>query len=511
MPIDEKSTPESAARIHARELSTAAVMGVSWTAVSVGVAKSSSFIAQLILGWLLSADDFGLYALAISSAAMVQGWTDGGAAKILVQRGSEYHKVFPPVLRIMLIFNFLATSVLLAGAPFAAQWFSAPELPLLIVIVAISIPLSIPVVLLRAKITSDLQFKTISKVDSVAAVLRQLLTVMFALLGFGPLSFVLPIPLVQVYEGVAFSRHTKLWPQWKMSARSPRMRDIWKDARWIMIASFAAALAYRGGPYFVIGLMEQHSILGVYFFASHLSGSFYQLLLPSMSAVMLGTFAKLSGQPQLQARGYLKAVRVLSLIVVAASGAMIVMAHTLISLMWSGKWNAAIPVVQILLLNLPARLLTLLSMPLIEARGQWRLRAMLLYERVITVMLCAGIGAWMGGLVSIALWVSGCQIVFSLVQCVVTGRLVGLAPREIITAAGAPVAVGLASALVSYCAVELLLPTATSLFQSIVCLFVFLFSYWVLTWGILGSRYSETLSTLKLMLKTRRPQGAKTF
>lgn len=510
MLVNEKPS-ESTLPPHARGLSAAAILGVSWTAVSVGVAKSASFVAQLVLGWLLSAGDFGLYALAISSSAMVQGWTDGGAAKILVQRGSEYHRVFPPVVRIMLIFNFLAMSVLLVGAPFSARWFNAPDLPLLIVFIAISIPLGIPAVLLRAKLTSDLQFKTISKVDSVSAVIRQLSTVIFALLGFGPLSFVLPLPLVEVYEGIAFARHTKLWPQWKMSAGSPRMVDIWKDARWIMIASFAAALTYRGGPYFVIGLLEPHSILGVYFFASSLSGSFYQLLLPSMSAVMLGTFAKLSGRPELQARGYLKSVRVLSLIVVAASGAMILMTPTLIALLWSGKWNAAIPVIQILLLNLPARLLTLLSMPLIEAQGQWRLRAMLLYERVITVMVCAGIGAWMGGLVSIALWVSGCQIVFSLVQCTVTGKLVGLAPRDILTAAGEPVAVAIVSALIGHYAVEVLLAAESSLIQSIVCVVIFLFSYWALTWGMLGARYREALSTLILLAKARRPQKAETI
>lgn len=508
--MNGKSTPELIAPTHAGGLSAAAVLGMSWTAVSVGVAKSASFLAQLALGWLLSANDYGLYALAISSAAMVQGWTDGGAAKILVQRGSEYHQLFAPVVRLTLIFSSLATCVLLVGAPFAAGWFNAPDLPLLIIVIASSIPLYIPSVLLRAKFTGDLQFKTISKVDSVSAVIRQLSTVIFALLGFGPLSFVLPLPLSAAYEGLAFARQTKVWPRWKMSAGA-RLGDIWKDTRWIMIASFAAALTFRGGPYFVIGLFEQHSILGIYFFASSLSGSFYQLLLPSMSAVMLGTFAKLSGRPQSQARGYLKSIRVLSLVVVAASGAMILMTDTLIALLWSGKWNAAIPVIQILLLNLPARMLTLLSTPLIEARGQWRLRAMLLYERVITVMISAAIGAWMGGLISIALWVSGCQILFSMLQCVVTGRLVELTPREVLSAAGAPVAVGLVSAFLSYYGVEvLLLPKANPVIQSMVCVTVFLLSYWVLTWAVLESRYRETLSMLKLMLKTRRPQGAAT-
>lgn len=510
MSMNEKVIPDPTPPIATHGLSKAAVLGASWTAVSVGITKLSSLLAQLVLGYLLSADDFGLYALAISSAAMVQGWTDGGAAKILIQRGSEYDKIFPPVARMILLFNFLAVAVLLAGAPLAVRLFNAPDLYLLMVVIALSIPLTTPAVLLRARLTADLQFKTISKIDSIAAVLRHLFVVIFALLGFGPLSFVLVLPLVAIYEGIAFARHTKVWPRWNMPTQV-RVRDIWKDARWIMIASFAAVLSSRGGPYFVIGLLEARPVLGVYFFGSHLVGSFYQLLLPRMSAVMLGTFAKLSGQPQLQGRGYLKAVRVLSLLVVPASGAAILLADALIALLWSGKWNAAIPVVQILLAGLPARLLILLSMPLIEAQGRWRLRAALLYERVVTTMICAAIGAWLGGLVSIALWLSGCNIFFSLLQCIVTGRLVQLTPRAILTAAGAPVVVAVISALLGHYAVEAFLPSETSLVQSIVHVTIFLLSYWALTWGVLGARYREAVAMLMLVTKGRRPQRAGTF
>lgn len=486
-------------------LNRAVMVGLSWTAISVGLAKISSLLSQLALGWLLAASDFGLYALAISSAAVVQGWTNGGAEKILVQRGTEYHRLLAPVARLALLFNLLAVVILLAGAPLMAQLFDAADLPLLVAVIALSVPLSTPAVILRAKLTSELQFKTIARVATVSAVIRHLSMVVFALLGFGPLSFVLPLPLIAVYEWIAFSQHAKLWPRGAI-ATTIRTGEIWKDARWILIASFAGALCHRA-HYFVVGLLEERWILGVYFFGSQLSASVFQLLLPGMSGVMLGSFAKLTGNPGLQARGYLKAVRMLSLFVVPLSAAMFFVADAAITLLWSGKWNAAIPVVQILLIVLPARVLSLLSMPLVEAQGRWRLRAALLYGRVVGVTVCAAAGAWMGGLVSIALCIGGFQLASALMGCIVAGRLVQLQARDVLAAMAPPVVVAIISALLAHYAIDVMQPAQEPLSWAMARVAIFFVSFWALTWAALGDRYVEARSSLRLISKRRRRQA----
>ena len=64
-------------------LATRLASGVVWKVASMGGATFLSVASQLILGWLLSEGDFGIYALAISAAALVQSTKDGGVQMIL--------------------------------------------------------------------------------------------------------------------------------------------------------------------------------------------------------------------------------------------------------------------------------------------------------------------------------------------------------------------------------------------------------------------------------------------
>ncbi|MBK7420445.1 MAG: oligosaccharide flippase family protein [Nitrospira sp.] len=52
--------------------------GLLWSVLSIAVGKGASLIAQIILGWLLSKEDFALYAIAISWSTIVMALRNGG-------------------------------------------------------------------------------------------------------------------------------------------------------------------------------------------------------------------------------------------------------------------------------------------------------------------------------------------------------------------------------------------------------------------------------------------------
>lgn len=488
------NTESSVSLLDTQRLGRVTVQGISWTLASSSFAKAASFLSQITLGWLLSPSDFGVYALAISAAALVDGLRNGGTDRILVQRGKEYDELASPIFKIALLFNLLAMSTLMLCAPLAAQAFNTPDLPPLIVIIALALPLTTPVAVLRAKLTIDLRFKNISEVDSLSALIRACSVVVFALLGFGPLSFVLPLFIVAIYEGVAFARHARLWPRTQTPARSIA-GGILRDARWVIIASFGLAMCLRG-TFFAVGLLEEHSLVGVYFFGSQLSMSFLDLLAPGIAAVMLSTFSKVSQQPQLQARGYLKSIRMLCLITIPACVVLAIMAEPIIRILWFGKWDAAIPVVQVLVLFLPAALLSIVSLALVEARGRWALRAILIYIHAIAMIICAVIGAWMGGLIAIALWFCGFQIAISLLHSCVAARLVSLSFGSVVSAIWPSVGFAIFSALLSHYAAEILVSDGNYLFGTIFQACFFILTFWALAWSALRIHYKEIISVL---------------
>lgn len=55
-----------------------------------GIGKFASLLSQLVLDCLLTKEDFGLYALALSLSSTAYLRRNGGAQQILVQKGDEY-------------------------------------------------------------------------------------------------------------------------------------------------------------------------------------------------------------------------------------------------------------------------------------------------------------------------------------------------------------------------------------------------------------------------------------
>jgi O-antigen/teichoic acid export membrane protein len=107
-------------------------------AVTTALGKISSFLAQLVLGWLLSEDDYALYATAIAISSLVSVLYDGGMAKILIQRGHEYTSLARAILSISLVFNGLAATVLIAISLIATYYYQSTTLALLLGLIGLS-------------------------------------------------------------------------------------------------------------------------------------------------------------------------------------------------------------------------------------------------------------------------------------------------------------------------------------------------------------------------------------
>lgn len=89
--------------------------GLLWSVLSIAVGKGASLFAQLILGWLLSKEDFALYAIAISWSTIVMALRNGGTQRLLIQQGTKYADLAVMYLKFALLFNVGGFAVLMGG------------------------------------------------------------------------------------------------------------------------------------------------------------------------------------------------------------------------------------------------------------------------------------------------------------------------------------------------------------------------------------------------------------
>ncbi|MBA4356093.1 MAG: oligosaccharide flippase family protein [Humidesulfovibrio sp.] len=432
--------------------------GMLWVAGSAVVGRLASFGSQLVLGWLLVPEDFALYAIAVSVTALLWAVKNGGLREVLTQRGKEYDALAPGAFRIALWCN-LALAALLAGlSPLLARLYDAPALPPLIWIIALYLVAYTPAIILLAKLSIDMRFATLGKLNSLSMTLRHMAAIGFALLGFGAASFLLPLFVVAAFDGVAYLLALRSWPRGGLPVREV-LRQTLPATRWVMFGTLAAALLEQG-DFLTLGLLQDKHTLGLYFFGFQLSVALEALFITGLRSVMLPAFTQLSDQPERQGAAYLRSCGMLSFLSAPICLGMAIVAEPLIHLLWSGKWDASVPVFQLMLVSLFARLLAPLGLALAESRGNWRLRSLLMGADGLGLVASAALGAASGGLLAVALWISGYRILSGLAQCLLISRHAAVSTAQTLRAVLPPAVLSLACALAGMAAGRAVLPTS---------------------------------------------------
>jgi O-antigen/teichoic acid export membrane protein len=351
------------------------VSGATFNALGAMVSKFSSFIAQLVLGWLLSDGDFGIYAMCVSVMTFAF-FADGGLWKQLLARGAEYDRIAQPILKLQIAFGVATAVLLIAFAPVVARlYFQEQAIVPLLWLIAITYLLNAFTTVRRTKLLIDLRFKASAGVITASGVIRQFSSVIFALLGFGPLSFILPMVVASLFELVAMWRLVGPVPKGEPLTRE-FAKPLLRSGAWIMLTVLGVGLSNRV-ELFIAGGSIDAKLLGLYYWGVSIAAS---TLVPVTSAVA-GTFAavfvKLAHDKARQAQAVERTMSAITLVLAPISMCLALAAPVLVDLMWNGKWNAAIPITQIAYISLPITVILSLSIMLYESHQRFRSGALL--------------------------------------------------------------------------------------------------------------------------------------
>lgn len=398
--------------------------GMLWATFGTLASKFASLGAQLVLGWVLGKEDFALYAIAISWSTIILALRNGGTQRLLIQQGSKYEECATVFFKIALIFNGLGFLVLAVSAPALSSLYESPELTMMLWIIALSLPLNTAGMVFQAKLSVDLSFQKLTQLNVWSAIIRHGSMAGFALIGLGPISFVLPLMIIALFETMGGWYLVGRWPA-NYPLTWQGMRVVLRDSRWIMLTTLAGILAING-DYLAVSLLQSKDTLGVYYFGFQLTFSMAVLFTNGVEAVMMPAFSRLDHDQERQKTAFFKAVHLLTIGATLACFALVLAAGALVHSLWGGKWDSAIPVVQLLALSLPIKMVMPLCRSLMEGRGEWRLVSALLLADGIGTVIAGGLGAWLGGVVYIAGVVSLYNLLFGLFFCgFITRRIEG--------------------------------------------------------------------------------------
>lgn len=473
--------------------------GIAWGLLQSLSSRVGQFAGQLVTASLLSPREFGQIALAYTAATVSMALASPGLDQVLVQRQRTLHVWVVPSLALTLVFGLLGALILLIAAPIAAAVYREPAVTGLVSVLAVALPINsvsiVPTVLLR----SAFKFKALAVIASVETLATQVLTIGLILAGFGVYSFVLPVPFLGLIRTIIIWR----------SAR-PKLSSAWQPKRWKYLigksisvsAERVISSAISQGDYTILGLMASSAVVGNYFFAFKLACQPLSILAGNLTNVLLPTLSALRGNLRAQGAAALKAAKLLSLIIMPLAFLQAALARPALHLVFGLKWQAAVPLIQILSVSLAFDSIAWVACALLLARGGFR--ATLLYVTLISPFFFAfvAIGGWIGSAIGVACGVGLYYLGLSPVYAYCVFRQHGITPRQLaylylVPAALAALAIGGTLIILS------MMPVSSDLGR--ICLIISLdtAAYLCLLRWLEPTSYQELLTNMIDMIRDR--------
>ncbi|MDR3450294.1 MAG: oligosaccharide flippase family protein [Alphaproteobacteria bacterium] len=343
--------------------------GIMWTtALNIGGRALSNLISQLVLARVLLPEDFGVVGLAYTISGFFSVLTGFGIEQVFQQRRPRMHMWATQAFALSL---GLATTVAVAMAvyaPIGARLYHNPEVTKLVWVVALSLPLSALGTVPTAQLKSLLRFKFLAVYSSIELIASQTLTVALALYGMGALSFVLPLPLAALIRAIVF------WRVAPMHLRPRRRARGWRRMMSRGVAAFGVSIVNTSigqGDYVTLGLIAPAPVVGIYYFAFKLAAQPVMLLAGNFMGVLRPALVAMSGDPTRQCNAALKTGKLLGLLTAPLCLMQAAVAEPLLHLLFGERWNASIPLVQILSLGLSIDSVAWAAGAFLESRGQF--------------------------------------------------------------------------------------------------------------------------------------------
>ena len=323
-----------------------AARGASLMLTASLLGRVAALLAQVVTGWVLMDEDFGLFATAIGIQAFAGVLQGGNALSYLV--------TLPPAARrfrtgtvfaISNGFYLIGVVPVLLLAPTLAAYFEEPGLVTLLWIMAATMMISPVRFVLRGRVNSRLAFGTGAAATIINNAFTYPLTIVLAIVLRDATALAIPV-LVGSFAEVVF-----LWIKARPTRDDfrPRGRFLWpllRQFRWLILGAAMMTLFNRG-DYMVAEFLVETSVLGVYYFGYQLAVQPGRLFTTTVLNILVPVVKRLSHDKERLAAALRRLLSTGGFAIAFVNLGMLAIIDPLERLIWTGKWSDTVFTVQV--------------------------------------------------------------------------------------------------------------------------------------------------------------------
>lgn len=343
------------------------VTGMVWSSVQRFGSMGISFIANLFLVRLLMPEDFGSIGILMVFIAIANLFVDAGFGAALIQKKTPTNNDYSTIFYLNLIISVVLYLVFYFTAPVISRFYQINELSDLLRVLSLILIFNSFSIIQENQLRKQLKFKKLSIVSLISALLAAICGITLAYLGFGVWSLVVNGLVNSFLKSVLLWILNKWHPVLVFSKQS--LKELFSFGGFILANGLLFTLR-KNIQALVIGKIFTTRDLGFYTQARKLeeipSTSFANIV----DQVSFPVFSKLQDNKVQLVNALQKSLKSLAFISFPLIILLIVIANSLITILFTDKWAESVPYFQILCVGALASCLQAANANVVNALGK---------------------------------------------------------------------------------------------------------------------------------------------
>ncbi|MDA2918276.1 lipopolysaccharide biosynthesis protein [Desulfobacterota bacterium AH_259_B03_O07] len=326
-------------------LASRVAVGGFWVFALRMVQLALNLIRLVVLARILVPKDFGLMGIALLTMATFETFSQTGFRQALIQKKGVIEGYLDSAWTLLVVRGFILFAILFFIAPYAAEFFKAPDTKLIVQVVGLSILIqsftNIGVVYFQKELEFNKQFiyeLSGTFADFVVAIVAAIIfrNVWALILGFlaGSITRCFVSYIIHSYRP-------------KLSLKFSKAIELWGFGKWVAGSSILIFLITQGDDIFV-GKLLGATALGFYQMAYRISNMPATEITHVISQVTFPTYSKLQDNLPKLREAYLKVLKVTVLLSFPIAGLIFILAPNITMIFLGEKWMPMVPAIQAL-------------------------------------------------------------------------------------------------------------------------------------------------------------------
>lgn len=359
--------------------------GMKWTILDQFSVYAITFTLSIILARLLNPTDYGTIGVLSVFIAVSGAFIDSGFGQALVRKLDCKDEDYSTIFFFNLGVSIICYLILFACSPLIASFFKMPILTSIVKVYCLTMVIGAIGAVPRTRLTKNLQFKSIAKINVLSAVFSGVIGVLLAYLGWGVWALVWQGVLAAIFNNIVIWIEVKWKPSLVFSKKS--FKELFGFGSKLLAGGLIWQLYSNLTP-IIIGKFFSARDLGLYSRGANIAQMPASIIFSVMAKVSYPIFARLQNDKERLVRVYRKYIKFSSMLIMFALILVAALAKPIVLILLTDKWASCIIFLQLFAFSVLTDHLDKLNLNLLVVVGRSDLHLKLeIYKRIISLTM----------------------------------------------------------------------------------------------------------------------------